>query len=210
MKHKILGLALVTLCLFVSCKSDKKETETVVENEATEATTEVTTETRKETEIKEKPAYFSEKRKLTMSLDSKSGSTATGNIVFTQEDGIVTMIAILSGLSAGEHAIHIHEKADCSSDDGKSSGGHWNPTAQPHGKWEDAKGYHKGDIGNFTADANGHGSITLVTGEWCIGCGDATKDILGKAIIVHQGVDDFTSQPSGNAGARVSCGGIIE
>lgn len=210
MKHKILGLALVILCLFVSCKSDKKETETVVENEATEATTEVTTETRKDTEIKEKPAYFSEKRKLTMSLDSKSGSTATGNIVFTQEDGIVTMIAILSGLSAGEHAIHIHEKADCSSDDGKSSGGHWNPTAQPHGKWEDAKGYHKGDIGNFTADANGHGSITLVTGEWCIGCGDATKDILGKAIIVHQGVDDFTSQPSGNAGARVSCGGIIE
>jgi len=214
MKHKILGLALVALCLFVSCKSDKKETETAAEDAATElakeAATEATSETPSVSEIKEKPAYFSEKRKVLMSLDSKSGSTASGNIVFTQEDGIVTMIAVLDGLSPGEHAIHIHDKADCSSDDGKSSGGHWNPTAQPHGKWGDAKGYHKGDIGNFTANGEGHATMTKITDEWCIGCGDATKDIVGKAIIVHQGADDFTSQPSGAAGARVSCGGIIE
>ncbi|NND11127.1 MAG: superoxide dismutase family protein, partial [Flavobacteriaceae bacterium] len=31
-----------------------------------------------------------------------------------------------------------------------------------------------------------------------------------KAVVVHQGVDDFVSQPSGAAGARVSCAGIIE
>jgi Cu-Zn family superoxide dismutase len=210
MKHKILGLAIVTLCLFVSCKSDKKETEAVVEDVATEVTSDATTETSEVTEIKEKPAYFSEKRKVTMSLDSKSNSTVTGNIVFTQEEGIVTMIAVLSGLTPGEHAIHIHDKADCSSDDGKSSGGHWNPTAQPHGKWGDATGYHKGDIGNFTANSDGRATMTKITDEWCIGCGDATKDILGKAIIVHEGIDDFTSQPSGAAGARVSCGGIIE
>ena len=210
MKHKILGLAIMATCLFVSCKSDKKETETVVEEAATEVATEAATKTPVLTEVKEKPAYYSETRKVTMSLDSKSGSTATGNIVFTQEGGIVTMIAVLSKLTPGEHAIHIHDKADCSSDDGKSSGGHWNPTAQPHGKWADAKGYHKGDIGNFTANGDGRGTITKITDEWCIGCGDATKDILGKAIIVHQGVDDFTSQPSGAAGARVSCGGIIE
>jgi Cu-Zn family superoxide dismutase len=208
MKHKILGLAIMTLCLFVSCKSDKKETETVVEDDTKEV--ETTTKTPTATEAKEKPAYYAENRKLIMRLDSKSGSTASGNIVFTQEEGIVTMIAVLDGLSPGEHAIHIHQEADCSADDGSSSGGHWNPTAKPHGKWGDAKGYHKGDIGNFTADANGHGTLTKITDEWCIGCGDATKDILGKAIIVHQGVDDFTSQPSGAAGARVSCGGIIE
>lgn len=210
MKHKILGLAIVALCLFASCKSDKKETETSVEDAATEVTTEATPETPKATQTKEKPAYFSEKRKVIMSLDSKSDSNVTGNIVFTQDEGIITMIAVLDGLTAGEHAIHIHDKADCSSDDGKSSGGHWNPTAQPHGKWGDAAGYHKGDIGNFTANGDGHATITKITDEWCIGCGDATKDILGKAIIVHQGVDDFTSQPSGAAGARVSCGGIIE
>jgi Cu-Zn family superoxide dismutase len=208
MKHKILGIAIVALSLFVSCKSDKKEAETVVEDKTTEV--ESTTNTSTVTTPKEKPAHFSEKRKLTMRLDSKSGSTASGNVVFKQEDGVVTMIAVFSGLSPGEHAIHIHEKADCSADDATSSGGHWNPTAEPHGKWGDAKGYHKGDIGNFIADENGRGTMTKITDEWCIGCEDSNKNIVGKAIIVHQGADDFTSQPSGAAGARVSCGGIIE
>ena len=120
------------------------------------------------------------------------------------------MVATISGLSEGTHAIHLHEKADCSSDDGKSSGGHWNPTAQPHGKWGATEGFHKGDIGNFEADADGNGSITFTSDQWCIGCGDDTKDILGKAIIVHEGTDDFTSQPSGAAGTRVSCGGVIQ
>lgn len=211
MKHNILSLVLVAFCLFSSCKSDKKEAETVVD-EPTETATEATdnSETKTNTETKEKPAYYNDVRKVAMSLDSKSGSNVKGNVVFKQELGVVTMIAVLEGLSPGEHAIHIHEKADCTSDDGKSSGGHWNPTGQPHGKWGDEAGYHKGDIGNFIANDKGRATITKITDEWCIGCGDETKDILGKAIIVHQGIDDYKSQPSGAAGARVSCGGIIE
>jgi len=97
-----------------------------------------------------------------------------------------------------------------SSADGKSTGGHWNPTAEPHGKWGDAGGFHKGDIGNFLANEDGSAEVSFETDAWCIGCGDPNKDILGKAVIVHQGVDDFTSQPSGAAGARISCTGIIE
>ena len=120
------------------------------------------------------------------------------------------MMAKLTGLTEGEHAIHIHESADCTSDDGKSSGGHWNPTSQPHGKWGDDEGYHKGDIGNFMANAEGEAEVTKTTDEWCIGCEDNSKNVLGKAIIVHEGVDDFTSQPSGAAGTRISCGGIIK
>jgi len=50
----------------------------------------------------------------------------------------------------------------------------------------------------------------MSTDQWCIGCDDPAKNILGKAVIVHQGEDDLISQPSGAAGARVSCGGIIE
>jgi len=150
------------------------------------------------------------KKDISFALESKSNSDATGKVMFSQEGDIVTMRASLSGLDAGTHAIHIHEKADCSADDGKSAGGHWNPTFENHGKWGDTNGYHKGDIGNFEADANGNGSVSMQTDEWCIGCGDDKKDILGKAIIVHQGEDDFTSQPSGDAGARVSCGGIIQ
>ena len=52
--------------------------------------------------------------------------------------------------------------------------------------------------------------ITFSTDLWCLGCDDANKNIIGKAIIVHQGEDDLISQPSGAAGARVSCAGIIK
>lgn len=144
------------------------------------------------------------------SLEPKSGSTATGKVTFKEVNGVVTFTANLTGLEPGTHAIHIHEKADCSSPDGKSTGGHWNPTNQKHGKWGDPSGYHKGDIGNFVADKDGNGTISLTTDEWCIGCEDETKNIIGKGIIVHAGTDDFTTQPTGDAGGRVSCGGIIE
>tara|TARA_R110000868_G_scaffold291085_5_gene551452 strand:+ start:3272 stop:3844 length:573 start_codon:yes stop_codon:yes gene_type:complete len=147
---------------------------------------------------------------IKIALEPKSDSNVSGTVTFTQENGSVTMVAEMEGLTEGAHAIHIHEKADCSSPDGKSTGGHWNPTAQPHGKWGSPEGYHKGDIGNFTASADGKGSITFTTDEWCIGCGDETKDIIGKGVIVHAGTDDFTTQPTGDAGGRVSCAGIIK
>lgn len=147
---------------------------------------------------------------ITVALEAKSGSNASGTATFTEKDGMVTFTARLVGLAPGEHAIHLHEKADCSAPDGASAGGHWNPTYSKHGKWGDTQGYHKGDVGNFTADERGKGAVSLRTNEWCIGCGDPAKDVLGKSIIVHSGADDFVSQPTGNAGGRLSCGGIVQ
>lgn len=151
-----------------------------------------------------------EQRSVEFKLEPKSDSKASGKVSFTEQNGMVTLSAKISGLEPGTHAIHIHEKADCSAPDGKSAGGHWNPTFEEHGKWGDDDGYHKGDIGNFEADDDGNGTVTMTTDEWCIGCDDETKNILGKSIIVHQGADDFITQPAGDAGARVSCGGIIQ
>jgi len=155
------------------------------------------------------PTVNSTVNKLNIAFESKNNSGVTGTATFTEQDGSVTFTAKLSGLKPGMHAIHIHEKADCSAADAASAGGHWNPTFKKHGKWTDAE-HHKGDIGNFTADANGNGTVTLKTDEWCIGCGDATKDVLGKGLIVHDKPDDFTTQPTGNAGARVACSAIIK
>lgn len=143
---------------------------------------------------------------ITVKMEPKSDSNLSGTVVFTQSGDNVTMKATINGLSEGKHAIHIHETGDCSAADGTSAGGHWNPTNQPHGKWGDAKGYHKGDIGNFKVDANGKGAMDFSTDEWCIGCNDPQKDITGKAVIIHAGVDDFTSQPAGAAGKRIGCG----
>jgi len=149
------------------------------------------------------------KNEIKLTLESKSDTKTTGTATFTEKNGVVTFTANIQGLTPGEHAIHIHEKADCSAADASSAGGHWNPTFKKHGKWGSAE-HHKGDIGNFTADANGNGMIKFSTNEWCIGCGDATKDITGKGLIVHKGSDDFTTQPTGNAGGRVACAGIIK
>ena len=185
MKKSVLFIVILSLIFSVSCKKEVKK-----EKETTKAMT---------------------AKKVKMALESKSDSSVKGSVVFNEEDdGKIRMVAMLEGMEAGTtHAMHIHEKADCSSPDGKSAGGHWNPTAQPHGKWGDAAGYHKGDIGNLTAEENGRAFIEFSTDEWCMGCGDANKDILGKAIIVHAEADDY-GQPTGNAGGRVSCGGIIE
>lgn len=192
MKNTILSLLLIFSVL--ACKNKVKKTESpTTETSNTEQEAVVNTRT------------------LSVVLESKSKSAVTGTAEFTEIDGMVQMTAVIKGLSVGSHAIHIHEKADCSSVDGKSAGGHWNPTAQPHGKWGAETGYHKGDIGNFTVENTEADTIVeFSTDQWCIGCGDDRKDILGKGVIVHQGVDDFTSQPSGAAGSRVSCGGIIE
>ncbi len=186
---------LLSITFLVACKNEKK-TEEVIEVE--------------KIKIEKGKTETSDKKTMTITLSPKSESTVSGTVNFVQENGQVKLAANMTGLTEGVHAIHIHQTADCSSVDGKSAGGHWNPTAQPHGKWGTKDGYHKGDIGNFTVEADGLGTIKMMTDEWCIGCGDENKDILGKAIIVHQGTDDFTSQPSGAAGARVSCAGIIE
>ncbi|MDF4221909.1 superoxide dismutase family protein [Maribacter sp. M208] len=197
MKIFKIELALLALLLTFSCKEVKKEA-----SEAKEEVEDLMDEAKAEMNDEETVVKFM--------LEPKSDSNVKGEVTFTQDDDEVEMVAMLSGLSEGEHAIHIHQTADCTAADGSSAGGHWNPTNEPHGKWGASEGYHKGDIGNFTADADGNAKVEFETDEWCIGCDDENKNILGKGVIVHQGVDDYTSQPSGAAGARVSCAGIIE
>ena len=194
MKNLILSMTIIFT--ITACKSEVKKTmDTPTESSISEVNKEIKEET----------------RTLFINLTPKNDSGVIAKAKFEQTSGVVLMTVSARGLSEGTHAIHIHEKSDCSSEDGKSAGGHWNPTAKPHGKWGSEKGYHKGDIGNFEVKSSDEDTIIeFKSDEWCIGCGDPNKDILGKGVIVHQGEDDFTSQPSGAAGSRISCGGIIE
>ncbi len=184
---------------FVGCKNSNKDAEGI--NETKDS---VEIDTPAEHSLSEAP------KTVSVIMEPKSNSKAEGEAYFSEQNGVVTFEAKFTGLKPGTHAIHLHEKADCSAADASSAGGHWNPTHQKHGKWGDKDGYHKGDIGNLEADANGNASITMQTDEWCIGCGDENKDILGKALIIHESPDDFVSQPTGNAGGRVACGGVIK
>ena len=104
-----------------------------------------------------------------------------------------------------EVAVHIHEHGDCGNM-GQMAHGHWNPGGAQHGKWGSGS-FHAGDIGNIKLDSKGKGKLTLETDLWTLG-GNASKNIIGKAIIVHGGVDDYSTQPTGNAGSRIGCGVI--
>ncbi len=140
-------------------------------------------------------------------INPSSGSGVSGTAIFTQIGQKVMVRIEVENISPGEHGVHIHEYGDCSAPDGKSAGGHWNPTNVAHGKWGEVE-FHLGDIGNIMVGEDGTGSMELVTDLWEIGTG-SDVDVVGKSIIVHADPDDFVSQPSGNAGARIGCG-VIE
>jgi Cu-Zn family superoxide dismutase len=134
-------------------------------------------------------------------------TTVTGSVRFTSNNGKVSMsLDITVPKKANQSvAVHIHEHGDCG-EMGKMAHGHWNPTKVNHGKWGSAS-FHSGDIGNVSLNGQGRGTMQLETNLWSIG-GDSTTNILNRAIIIHGGVDDYTTQPTGNAGSRIGCGVI--
>jgi len=145
-------------------------------------------------------------KKAIATIESKNGSSVSGIIIFSEEKGVVKINVNISGLGEGPVAIHLHAIGDCHSGDGKSAGGHWNPTNENHGKWGTPP-FHSGDIGNININQSGKGNLTTIDsfGRWSIG-GHLETNIIGKSIIIHAGADDMASQPSGAAGIRIGCG----
>jgi len=135
-------------------------------------------------------------------LEPTKGSTTAGTVMFHATADGVFMHARVTGLKPGqEHGFHIHEKGDCSSGDGMSTGGHFNPTGKPHGP-QDAD-HHAGDLPALKADANG--AIDLKVAVRGLAIGQGATDIVGRGLIVHAQPDDYKTQPTGNAGARIAC-----
>jgi superoxide dismutase, Cu-Zn family len=158
------------------------------------------------------PKKEAKNKKAMATISPASDSKLTGDATFEDMgDGTVTIELSVSNAAIGTHAVHLHEKGDCSAGDATSAGGHWNPTGENHGRRTDdmSKQFHSGDIGNMEVSSNGQGSLKMSIKGWSVGGTDSTN-IIGKAIIIHAGVDDFVSQPSGDAGARVACSVIQE
>ncbi len=139
------------------------------------------------------------------SLEATKGNTASGTVSYTQKGDKVIVAAKVAGLSPGSHGFHIHEKGDCSSGDGMSAGGHFNPLGKPHAATS-TPDRHAGDMPMLVADASGNATLTVELDVITVGGG--TADVVGRGVIVHKDPDDFTTQPTGNSGARVACGVI--
>jgi Cu-Zn family superoxide dismutase len=134
-----------------------------------------------------------------------SGSEVTGTATFTQEGDQVAVRIEAKNLTPGKHGVHVHEKGDCSAPDATSAGPHFNPAGAPHGA-PGTEHRHPGDFGNMEVGADGTGTLTLTVGDLTIG--EGPNAVVGRAIVIHADPDDLTSQPAGNAGARVGCGVI--
>ena len=140
--------------------------------------------------------------KAVATISGTEGNEVSGTVTFTQQDDGVLIEADITGLSPGKHGFHIHQYGDISAADGKSTGGHFNPTGNDHAG-PDAEKRHVGDLGNLEADANGHATYKRVDSVVQI---HGQHTILSRAITIHAGADDLTSQPTGAAGARVAHG----
>ena len=137
-------------------------------------------------------------------LQPTRASTVTGTVRFEQSsNGVVRVSGEVRGLKPGaEHGFHIHEKGDCSSGDGVSAGGHFNPSGKPHGHHGMGE-HHTGDLPSLRADAQGVATFNFESRSIAVGSG--SNDVVGRGLIVHRDPDDYATQPTGNAGPRLAC-----
>jgi Cu-Zn family superoxide dismutase len=144
--------------------------------------------------------------RATAALQPTKGSKAFGEATFEQAGDKVRVIVFAQGLKPdAEHGLHIHEAGDCSSGDGMSAKGHFNPHGKPHGNPGSAE-RHAGDLPSLKANKSGRAKVDVTVDAISIGSG--AGNIVGRGLIIHADPDDYKTQPTGNAGARLACGVI--
>lgn len=194
MRMSTSGILGVAALLLLGCSSEQELAESPAKQDAMPA---------------EKPAAMPDTKMpaATVALQPTEGNNVAGLIEFHVEGDSVRVRGSLTGLTPGEHGFHVHENGDCSAPDGSSAGGHYNPDGHDHGG-PDADSHHMGDMGNIEAGEDGTANIDARY-DFLMVDAEADGSIIGKAVIVHGGADDLSSQPSGAAGPRVACG-VIE
>jgi Cu-Zn family superoxide dismutase len=136
-------------------------------------------------------------------LQPTKGNKTAGTVDFYQVGNKVRVVGTVTGLVPGrEHGFHVHEAGDCSSGDGMSAKGHFNPHGKPHGAPRSAE-RHAGDMPSLRADANGTAKLDTELDILTVTSGPAS--VVGRGLIVHADPDDYKTQPTGNAGARLAC-----
>lgn len=128
----------------------------------------------------------------------------SGKVFFYQIKCGVLVVAEIAGLpESKEHcgngifAFHIHSGPSCTGNEADPFADaltHYDPGSCPHP-------YHAGDLPPLFEN-RGYAFQAFVTNRFSV------REIIGRTVIIHSGSDDFTSQPSGNAGRKIACGQI--
>ena len=142
-------------------------------------------------------------------LKSADNMKVSGDLSLTAEAGGVHISGTINGLTVGtQHGFHIHETGDCSAPDFKSAGGHFNPGNKEHGN-PGSDMHHAGDMLNLIVSDSGSATVDVTVPGVTLGDGGA-DDVMNRAIVIHAGADDYTSQPAGDSGSRIACGVIAK
>ena len=141
--------------------------------------------------------------RATAALQATKGNKAFGEATFEQVGDKVRVVVFAQNLPADrELGFHIHEAGDCSSGDGMSAKGHFNPQAKPHAH-PSATERHAGDMLALKADDYGNAHVDATLDIITVAPGPTS--VVGRGLIVHASPDDYKTQPTGNAGARLAC-----
>jgi len=146
---------------------------------------------------------------VTVNLQNGQGKSVGTAVLSAAPHGTKIKLNV-HNLSAGEHAIHVHQTAKCDGPDFKTAGAHFNPDGKKHGL-DNPEGPHAGDIPNFTADAKGKSKATVIAPN--VTLADDSHSVFtggGTALVIHAKPDDNKTDPSGNSGDRIACGVITK
>ena len=146
---------------------------------------------------------FAQAQNASASLVNSAGDSV-GKVELHATPYGTRLVVELSGMAPGINAFHIHEVGQCDPSFGHARG-HYNPANVGHG-FNDEGGYHIGDMPNLHIPDSGALKIEVFNHQLVLN--ERLFDDDGASIMIHEGADDYTSDPSGAAGARIACGVI--
>lgn len=141
-------------------------------------------------------------------------ATTSGKLIGVNGSFYWTQASTTAGVNAygtggrnvtGTFGVHVHAFGDLSSATGLATMGHYDPKATGFHAYPNATGtaHHAGDMGN-TDPTNLFDGVMWYSGSFPSGYMTiyGNTSIVGRGFILHNGTDDGTTQPTGNAGAR--------
>lgn len=140
-----------------------------------------------------------------------------GRATLTQTAAGVEIVLNVEAQTRGQHGVHVHAVGKCEPGTDAAgntvafgaAGGHFDPggSKKHAGPGQAPEAGHAGDMPNIVVAADGTGTLRFTHPNATLDTGP--RSVLGKALVVHAGPDDYRTDPAGNSGARVLCG-VIE
>lgn len=140
-------------------------------------------------------------RRAAAVLQGRALENLTGLAVFTETDAGVRISISVQSAPSGVHGVFVCDGPTCS-----ASGGHFNPGREAHGA-RASSSHHAGDLGNLIVNADGVGTLDVLCPDLSVNT--RATSVIGRVLVLTERADDLTTQPSGDAGAKLACGEIL-